>query len=171
MILKNEDITDILEEIKFKLNKEKDIRQKERLMFLYLIKSGQCTTLTKVGKILCKNRATMKECALKYKKGGLEELLKRNTSNGVPGILVKEELYKLNKKLKTSEGFISYEGVRVWIQEEFNKEMTYKGVFNLCKYKLKSSLKVPRPSNPNQNKEKFEEFKKNIKRENNRSKI
>lgn len=160
MILKKEEIVDTEEKIKIKLHKEKNIRRKDRLMFLYLIKSGECTTLTKVGKILCKNRATMKEWALKYKKGGLEELLKRETSNGVTGILTKDELFELDKKLKTSEGFTSYNSVRLWIQKEFNKEITYKGVYNLCKYKLNTSLKVPRPSNPSQNKYEFDDFKK-----------
>lgn len=160
MFLKKEEIVDIEEEIKIKLQKEKDIRRKDRLMFLYLIKSGECTTLTKVGKILCKNRATMKKWALKYKNGGKEELLKRETSNGVAGILTKEELLELDEKLKLPEGFKSYESVRVWIQKGFNKEMTYKGVYNLCKYKLNTSLKVPRPSNPSQNKYEFDDFQK-----------
>ena len=162
MILKKEQIKESEEYLKEKMNGEKDIRKKERLMFLYLIKSSQAKVMVKVGKLLGKDRATMRNWALKYKIGGKEELLKRETSNGVPGILTKEELYKLSEKLETSEGFVSYEGVRIWIQEEFRKEMTYKGVFDLCKYRLKSSLKVPRPSNPRQNKDSFEEFKKKL---------
>lgn len=160
MLLKKEEIQEKEEELKLEMNKEKDTRKKERLMFLYIIKSSQARVMTKVSKILGKDRATMRNWALKYKNGGKKELLKRETSNGVPGILTKEELSKLDEKLKSPEGFISYEGVRVWIREEFNKEMTYNGVFDLCKYRLKASLKVPRPSNPNQNKERFEEFKK-----------
>jgi len=160
MILKKDQIEESEEYLKEKMNSEKDIRKKERLMFLYLIKSSQAKVMIKVGKLLGKDRATMRNWALKYKIGGKEELLKRETSNGVPGILTKEELEKLDAKLKTPEGFISYEGVRIWIQKEFKKEMTYNGVFDLCKYRLKSSLKVPRPSNPRQNKERFEEFKK-----------
>ena len=166
MLLKKEQIKENEEELKIEMNREKDSRKKERLMFLYVIKSNQARVMTKVSKILGKDRATTREWGLKYKNGGKEELLKRETSNGVPGILTAEEINKLDEKLKTSEGFISYEWVRVWIREEFNKEMTYNGVFDLCKYRLKASLKVPRPSNPRQDKEQFEEFKKNLKREN-----
>ena len=160
MLLKKEEIKETEEELKLEMNKEKDTRKKERLMFLFIIKSSQARVMTIVSKVLGKNRATMREWALKYKTGGKEELLKRETSNGVPGILTVEEILKLDEKLKTSEGFISYEGVRRWLREEFNKEMTYNGVFDLCKYRLKASLKVPRPSNPSQNKEQFEAFKK-----------
>lgn len=162
MLLKKEEIEESEEDLKIEMNNEKDVRKKERLMFLYLIKSSQVKVMTKLGKILCKDRATMRNWGLKYKKGGKKELLKRDTSNGVPSILTKDELFKLDEKLKIPEGFISYEAVRVWIQEEFNKKMTYKGVFDLCKYRLKSSPKVPRPSNPRQNKESLEEFKKKL---------
>ncbi len=160
MLLKREEIKETEENIKQEMNNEKDVRKKDRLMFLYLIKSGQCKVMTGVGKILGKDRTTMRKWALKYKNGGKEELLKRETSNGVTGILTKEELLELDKKLKLPEGFKSYESVRVWIQKEFNKEMTYKGVYNLCKYKLDTSLKVPRPSNPSQNKYEFDDFQK-----------
>lgn len=160
MLLKREEIKETKENIKKEMDIEKDVRKKDRLMFLYLIKSEQCKVLTKVGRILGKDRRTMRNWALKYKIGGKEELLKRDSSNGVSSILTKEELEKLDEKLKTPEGFISYESVRIWIQEEFNKEMTYKGVYNLCKYKLKSSLKVPRASNPIQNKYEFYDFQK-----------
>lgn len=160
MLLKREKIKETEEELKMEMNKEKDIRKRERLMFLYIIKSNQARVMTKVSKILGKDRSTAREWGLKYKNGGKEELLNRETSNGVPGILTNYEILKLDEELKTSEGFISYEGVRIWIREQFNKEMTYNGVFDLCKYRLKASLKVPRPSNPSQNKERFEEFKK-----------
>lgn len=162
MLLKKEEIKETEENIKKEMNIEKDVRKKERLMFLYLIKSEQCRVMTKVGKILGKDRATMRKWALKYKTGGKDELLRRDSSNGVSGILTNEEIKKLEEKLKTPEGFISYESVRVWIQKEFKKEMTYKGVYNLCKYKLKTTLKIPRPSNPRQNKYEFDDFQKKL---------
>jgi iron-sulfur cluster repair protein YtfE (RIC family) len=77
MLLKKEEIKETEEELKYEMNKETHTRKKERLLFLYIIKSNQARVMTKVSKIVGKDRATTREWALKYKKGGKEELLKR----------------------------------------------------------------------------------------------
>jgi len=148
------------EYLKELLLNEKDLRIKERIQFIYLIKIGEISKIVKASKILVRDRRTLGDWIKKYEKSGLEYLLERKTSNGRPSPLNEEQLDKLRVKLSQPEGFKSYGDIGAWILEELGVDIPYKTVFNICYYKLGASPKVSRPKNPKQDPEKLEEFKK-----------
>lgn len=139
---------------------EKDTRLKERLQFLYLLKIKEIKKIKDVAKILARERRTIGSWIKKYEENGLEGLLERNTSEGRPCQLSKDNLEKLRDKLSKPEALKSYQDIKVWILNEFEIELPYKTVFDICHYKLGTSPKVARPRNPEQDLEKVEAFKK-----------
>ena len=141
---------------------EKDTRKRERLQAIYLLKIGEIKRITKLSKVLGKDRTTIGNWFRKYEKSGLDGLLERKTSLGRPSAINKENLAKLKNKLSQSEGFKSYSHIKVWILEELGIEMKYKAVFRLCHQVLHASPKVSRPKNPKQNIEDVEAFKKKL---------
>lgn len=147
-------------DLKKLLLKEKDTRLRERIQFIYLIKSKEVTKIAKATKILSRDRRTLGNWIKKYESGGLENLLERNTSKGRPSPLSIDKLDKLREKLGNEEGFKSYKHIQEWISTELNINLNYAVVFNICSYKLGAKPKVSRPKNPKQDKEKLNEFKK-----------
>jgi transposase len=154
------EITEKEEDLKNLLLNEKDIRVKERLQVIYLIKTKEVTKISKLSKIIIRDRGTIRIWIKKYQESGLSGLLKRDTSLGRPSALKKEEISKLNEKLSESVGFKSYIEIQNWIAEKLGVKMKYKAVFKLCHNKLGASPKVSRPMNPKQDIEKAETFKK-----------
>jgi len=141
---------------------ETDIRKKERLQVIYLIKTKEVRKIVKLSKIILRDRRTIGLWIKKYQELGLDGLLERNTSEGRPSQLSEDNLSKLKDKLSNSEGFKSYKAIKLWILKEFGQDLPYKTVFRICHDKLGASPKVSRPRNPKQDPEKLEEFKKNI---------
>lgn len=140
--------------------KEKDLRVKERLHFIYLLKSLDNPKLVDLSKLLAKDRGTLRYWLNKYNYGGLKELINRNTSQGRPNVINNDNLLKLKDKLSEPEGFKSYDEIRIWLKKELNIEITYADIFRTCNKVLKASPKVPRPKNSKQNKDLVEDFKK-----------
>jgi putative transposase len=69
---------------------------------------------------------------------------------------------KLVEELADPEGFSSYEEVQTWLKAVGDVEMSYTGVHKLVRYRLKSKLKVPRPSHVQQKEGAVETFKKTL---------
>ena len=153
-------VTEDLSELKSMMITEKDKRKFERLQSLYIKKKNPEITQAEIADILGKNRDTISRWQIKYKKGGLTELLTRNTSEGRPGQLSPELIKELKLKLESEVGFASYYEIVDWLKENYQIEMTYDAVFWICNRRLGSSLKSVRKRNPEQNLEEVSEFKK-----------
>ena len=149
-----------LSELKAMMSIEKDKRKYERLQSLYLKKKNPELTQAEIADITGKNRDTISRWQIKYKKGGLTELLTRNTSEGRPGKLSPEVVKDLKEKLESEKGFASYFEVIDWLRENYQIEMTYDAVFWICHKRLGASLKSVRKRNPEQDAEAVSEFKK-----------
>lgn len=148
-------------ELRLKVKQETDGRLKERLQFLYWLKTEKVKTLQEAAQFLGRHRNTISEWILAYETRGLAGLLERQSPPGRTPAIPEEVLDKLKEKLACEEGFNSYWEIQKWLSEEFQCHLPYHTVFRICHDKLKASPKVPRPRNPKQDPEKLEVFKKN----------
>lgn len=140
--------------------KETKGRLKERLQFLYWLKTAEIKTLTAGAKLLGRCRDTVSEWLNRYETGGLNKLLDIQSSPGRPPEMSESALEALKQRLADPYGgFKSYKIAKHWLKEEQNCEVSYRVVHYQC-HRLKAKHKVPRPCNPHQDPEKVEAFKK-----------
>ena len=144
------------------LKKEKNGRKKERLQFLYVLKTRQIRYIKDAVKLFGRNRNTYGDWVGKYQDGGLKELLSIDRGPGRQGNIQGEDLEKLKARLSEPKGFNSYKDISVWLEKECGIKLTPKALFYTCKIKLNASPKVARPSNPCQDSEEVAAFKKNF---------
>jgi transposase len=155
------DITENPELLKNLMQEQTDLRLRERLHALYLLKSGLVLQEQTLASLLLRGTATIRRWLNAYKRGGLEALLERGTSTGRPLLVPAEAIVALQQQLDNPYGgFESYGEAQKWLREHFAVEVDYKVVHALIKYRLRSSLRVPRPSNAQQDPQAVEAFKK-----------
>ena len=150
------------EEIHDLMVKETKGRLKERLQFLYWLKTGKIKTLTAGAKLLGRCRDTVSKWLQVYETEGLAKLLDFQNSPGRPTEISESAIEALSARLSDPRGgFKSYKIARKWLKEEHNCEVSYRVVNYQC-HRLRAKHKVPRPYNPNQDPEKIEAFKKTL---------
>jgi transposase len=156
------EITESQESLKELLSKQKTGKSFERLQTLYWLSSGQAQTVDELASLSGHHRTTVSRWLSKYRQGGLSNLLNIKTSPGRNRKLSWEIEKKLVEELADPEGFSSYEEVQTWLKAVGDVEMSYTGVHKLVRYRLKSKLKVPRPSHVQQKEGAVETFKKTL---------
>ena len=112
--------------------KEKDGRQRERLQFLYLLKSKKIKSVQQATKILGRHRNTISEWIKKYQEGGLLCLTDRTSPPGRESQIRGEVFEKLKEKLSDPIGFGFYKDIQKWLKEEFNLDIHYQSIFKIC---------------------------------------
>lgn len=143
---------------------ESDKSVKERLHFLYLLKSGQVTTQTKASQLLGRHRHTIRRWLEAYESGGLEKYLTVGHGGGKVPQVSPELLEALKSRLSESEGFNSYFEIQLWLEER-GCSLNYEAVFWYVNRKLGARPKVARPKNPKQDPQRVESFKKTLPRQ------
>ena len=93
--------------------------------------------------------------------GGMNALLVKGQSTGRSRKLNYEIEESLKQELQDEQGFSSYKEIQTWLQVVHDVEMSYTGVHQLVRYRLKAKLKVPRPVHIKQEQGAAEDFKKN----------
>ena len=147
-------------ELKKLLRKEKTGSGKERIQLLYLLKSQKAQTIKQASELLGRHRVTLQDWLSKYRKGGLESLLKQATSPGRPRKIPSWAEKALARRLEESEGFESYSAICQWLENNLGIEANYKTVHGLVYYRLKASPKIARPQSLEQSEERLKAFKK-----------
>jgi hypothetical protein len=96
------------------LKQEKDVRQCERLQFLYGYKTGQAKTRQALGQLLNRSQFAIGQWIDTYRIRGLQGLLHLNYRGGnlAPSIPV-EIKWQLKEKLAQPEGFAGYKAIQV----------------------------------------------------------
>lgn len=153
----NESPEELLEELK---NSE-NIELKERIQALYWLKTHQVESTGAIASLTGKHRTTISRWLSQYRKGGLKGLLSQGKKTGRARKMPKEVEEKLERELGEEEGFSSYKEVQTWLKAIEGIEMSYTGVHQIVRYRLKGKLKVPRPVHVKQESGVVEEFKKN----------
>lgn len=154
------EIEESQDELKALLRSQKTASDKERVQLLYLLKSGQATTLQQAAELLARHRVTVQKWARAYQQGGLSQLLAHKPHPGGQSSLPEWAQAKLRDRLEQPEGFESYEAIRQWLAKELGISAPYKTVHKWVYYRLKASPKVVRPQSDKQDEAQLETYKK-----------
>jgi transposase len=148
------------QELEHHLGNQKRATGKERLQMLYWLKRGIAKNRKELAQLLHRNEATISRWLVKYRSGGLAELLEVKRAPGNAGKIPDEAVVRLQQRLSQPEGFHSYGEVHKWLEKECGVKAAYKTVHKLVRYKLQAKLKVPRPRSLKQHPQALEQFKK-----------
>lgn len=153
-------IQESVEELEGLVHQQKKARLKERLQALYLIKAQELK-VSAIAKILGKHRGTVHRWLADYREGGIEAVVEFGTSSGRKRAIPDWAVSSLKKQLEEPEGgFQRYTQIQHWLDITLGVQAEYATVHYLARYRLKAKLKVPRPRNLHQDKQKLEAFKK-----------
>lgn len=122
------------------LSKQKNAPDYKKIQALYLMKTGQVTTVIEVSELLGVHRVTVQKWFKKYRDQGIDGLLTSKKSTGRPSIVSASTLSDLKEKLTSSNSFKSYEDVHEWLQHKHGVDVNYKTIYGLLRYKLNVNL-------------------------------
>ena len=154
------EIKESAEFLEKQLKQSRTAAQRERILLLWWLKSGQVKQHQELAHRLGRDPSTITRWLQKYRRGGLSELLEVKTAPGQKPRLTKEALAGLKERLESGVGFKSYTEIVQWLKSEYQLEITYATVYSWVHYRLKAKLKVPRPCSAQQDMEAVERFKK-----------
>ncbi|MBE9002343.1 transposase [Nostoc sp. LEGE 12447] len=156
------DIQESVEELEALVRQQNNVRLKERLQALYLIKN-QGISVSAIAKILGKHRSTVQRWLADYRETGIGTMLEFGISPGRTRVIPNWAVESLKKQLEQPEiGFAGYKEIQNWLGSVLGIEAEYATVHHLVRYQLKAKLKVPRPRNRKQDTQKLEAFKKTL---------
>src|SRR5919201_3313738 len=118
------------DDLKQRLQRERDGQKKPRLQMLYLLASGQARNRQEVAALLGVHRNTIGRWLALYAAGGLDALLATYVPAGKPVSLAPAVLASLEQALHRPEGFASYEALRQWVQQTHGVEVKYKTLWS-----------------------------------------
>lgn len=154
------EINESAEELKQMLVSQKTAYGYERIQLLYLLKTGQATTIKQAAHLLGRNRVTLQTWLRQYREGGIERLLEKKHSPGRPRAIPTWAEQALEKKLEDSQGMESYGEICQWLREKLGITAKYKTVHKLVFYRLKAAPKVSRTQSASQSKMGLQAIKK-----------
>lgn len=155
------EISETVDELKNLLNSTENQKVKERIQTLYWLKSEQIKSENAIANLTGKHRTTVSRWLRSYRTGGINAVLVKGKSTGRSRKLNSEIEQSLKQELQDEQGFSSYKEIQTWLQVVHDVEMSYTGVHQLVRYRLKAKLKVPRPVHIKQEEGAVEDFKKN----------
>jgi len=112
--------------------------------------------------MLKRDESTIYHWLRAYKQGGISSLLTVKKAPGKIPHIPPEVREELIKKLQELEGETSYGKLQIWLEKECGIKVSYKVVYDLVLYKLKSYLKVPRSQSNKVNEVAQTNFKKKL---------
>ena len=154
-------IKESLTTLKSQYKKERNHKNKLRLLSLILTKEKKFSRRVDLAEYLGVNIDTLNKWTKKYKVLGLEELLTINSGGtrreAVPKAIYKEIENKLNDSKNPLQG---YTDAVSWIEQEFGYQIKYHTVRAFMIRNFGSKLKIPRKSHYKKDEVAFETFKK-----------
>ncbi len=158
------EISETIDELKELLKSTANQEAKERIQALYWLKSEQVKTTAAIATRVGKHRTTVSRWLSSYQKKAIAALLVKGKSSGRKQKLNSSVVESLKQELQEQEGFSSYKEVQTWLKAVHDIEMSYTGVHQIVRYRLRAKLKVPRPTHAKQQPGAVESFKKNCQR-------
>lgn len=155
------EIKESVEELKHRLHHAITSSTKERIQMLYWLKTKTVGTRKKLSQRLGRDESTIYRWLRKYAQGGISALLEVKTPPGKESIISAQVMKQLEERLKMPQGFKSYSQIQDWLTQEWKVQLAYKTVHKIVRYKLKATLKVPRPRSAKAKPEVMDSFKKN----------
>lgn len=153
------EIAESAEDLKRLHKQQPDKYLAQRIHFLYLLKTGTLTRLSQGPVLLNQHRKTLGDWLNKYRHGGLEGLLQRESPPGRQSS-VSPELETKFKAVVESTGFPGgYREAHAFAQEH-GCDLGYHAIRNFLRTRFETKLKVARPQHHKQDPEALEAFKK-----------
>jgi transposase len=134
------------DDLKHRLQQERDPRKRQRLHLLYLLATGQARRRCQAAHLLGVERNTIGRWLTRYTQGGLDALLDVYVPAGKAPALAPEQLAQLQQRLAQPDGFASYGEIQQWIATTLGVQLGYHAVHTLVHDKLRARPKVARPS-------------------------
>src|SRR5919108_5944927 len=116
-------MTEDVESLKRRLQREHHGRKNPRLQMLYLLASGQAQTRQDVAQLLGVHRNTIGHWLALYEAGGMAALLALYVPAGKPLSLPPDVLAAIEQALRQPAGFGSYEALRQWVKPTSHREV------------------------------------------------
>jgi transposase len=140
-------ITESADELQRRMNRELDLKKRQRLHALYLAASGQARHRHEIAALLGVHRHSVAAWFRAYTQGGVDHAL--HYQRPMPPRhqrITATALTALQEKLQDPHGFAGYHQIRLWLAEEHQVFLAYSSVHELVRYKLHAKPKRPRPS-------------------------
>jgi transposase len=138
----------------------KDLKARDRVRFIGLLKIGKATTQAQAGALVGLQVRQSQRLWKQYREGGLSAMCQSNYVGGQAKLSPVEQ-EQLRRRLR-GDDIGTLEQARRYLKEEFAVDYTVGGVSCLFQ-RMKIKLKTGRPTNVKQDTEQREEFaKKNI---------
>ncbi len=138
------EIQEEVEELKSLLHRQKTPSDRERVQFLYLLKSGQASSMQQAAELLGRHRVTLQKWARCYREGGIKTLLSHKPRTGRQPSLPDWAQKALQERLEQGEGFESYGAIVKWLETHLGLVVPYKTVHQWVHYRLKAGSKIVR---------------------------
>lgn len=142
-------------------NKETSILKRSRLKALLLIKQGKCKYTKEVAKKVKYDRRSVYNWLKMYEEGGLDNLCTVSSGGNNTKLLKESTIKEIDKLLNNPNSTItSYVELLSILSETTQKDITYSALYQHCKSKHYSKLKVARKSHHKKDEQAVEAFKK-----------
>ena len=149
------------QELEQLLQQQTNLKRKERLQALYLLKLPNTLSISQIAKVVGKHRGTVQRWLALYRNEGLNGLLEIKQSPGRPTVIPDWAVASLQRRLALEDaGFKSYIEVQQWLENTLGVKAEYRTVHELVRYRLQAKLKAGRPTNSKQDPLALEAFKK-----------
>ncbi|HEY9779482.1 MAG TPA: helix-turn-helix domain-containing protein [Leptolyngbyaceae cyanobacterium] len=155
-------ITESQEELKKRLQTARQGNQKEKLLLLWWLKSGQVSEQQEIAFRLGRDTSTVTRWLQKYRRGGLSSLLEIKKAPGATQKMSDEALAALKHELETGKGFSSYSAIMEWLESKYGEKIEYGTIYGWVRYRFGAKLKVSRPKSYRQDESAVNGFKKNL---------
>lgn len=140
----------------------KDLKARDRVRFVRLLKTGEAATQKQAGAFIGLQERQSQRLWKQYREAGLRVMCQSNYRGGAAK-LDQERQQQFVERLRQDD-IHSLEQARRFLRQECGVEYTIGGVSAVCR-RLKVKLKTGRPQNVKQQTEELEDFKKkNIRR-------
>ena len=114
------------DDLKSIMNQQTSAAIKDKIQVLYLLKTGQCHSVSTLAELLARNRSTIHRWLAQYSDRGITSLLAPAKSN--PGRKSKIPCWiidELEVFLSQSQTLDSYSEVRHWLKQEYQIDVSY----------------------------------------------
>lgn len=155
-------IAESVEELKMLMKQQKTGLGYAKIQSLYLLKISAVETVRHLAIIIGRGESTIHRWLHQYKIGGISLLLSEPPKTGRPQKLDIETVAKIQQELSDSQGFNSYQEIKLWLLVCHNIDISYPTIHRIVRYELRGKLKVPRPIHEKQQPGVIEAFKSHL---------
>lgn len=140
---------------------EKEVRTKQRLQFLWLVRGGR--TIRESSRLAGIQERVGQRYMKWYRNGGIAEVVGRKhggSDRNQQGFLTEEQGNQLKVEADTGRIKTVWDGIE-WVKEQFGIQFSYEGMRSVYK-RLRLRKKVPRPQHIKSDPDEQEEWKKGV---------